>query len=64
MTRVCKRKDGSVFIDLSGRSPGRGCYLCREGGCAEDPRLGERISRGLRRTVPPGVISDLAAKRY
>lgn len=59
MLRVCKRKDGAVFVDSSGKSPGRGCYVCPDGDCISEAGLKGGIARGLRSDVPESVYEEL-----
>lgn len=59
LLRVCRRKDGTVFLDPAGRSPGRGVYVCPRDVCADNPRLRASLSRGLRVEVPQSVVSCL-----
>ncbi|MCH9037771.1 MAG: YlxR family protein [Chloroflexi bacterium] len=41
LTRLCANPDGSVTVDPTGKSPGRGAYVCSEGQCA-----GKGLNRG------------------
>ncbi len=47
MTRVVRRIDGTAAVDLSGKAPGRGTYLCDEAACRDPRRLAEGIQRAL-----------------
>ena len=56
MTRVVRRPDGSVAVDLSGRAAGRGTYVCDDPTCREAARLSEAIKRALGATIEPGTL--------
>ena len=56
MTRVVRRADGAVTVDLGGKAPGRGTYLCDQPACRDPHRLAEGIQRALGGTVVPEQI--------
>jgi predicted RNA-binding protein YlxR (DUF448 family) len=56
MTRVVRRPDGSVAVDLSGRAAGRGTYICDDPGCRESGRLTEAVKRALGATIEPSML--------
>ena len=56
MTRVVRGPDGVVAVDLSGRSAGRGTYICDDPACREPARLAQAITRALNASVEPGVL--------
>ena len=51
LVRLVARPDDRVEIDLSGKAPGRGAYVCRGGGCAGDELKKGRIDSTLRRST-------------
>jgi uncharacterized protein len=59
MVRVCRDPDGNVFVDGTGRSPGRGCYVCPDASCSESARRKRSISRSLKGDVPENVYKEL-----
>jgi predicted RNA-binding protein YlxR (DUF448 family) len=63
MTRVVRRSDGTVAVDLSGRAPGRGTYICDDPACREPARLAVAIKRALDTNVEPGAL-DLEVKLH
>jgi predicted RNA-binding protein YlxR (DUF448 family) len=63
MTRVVRRSDGTVAVDLSGRAPGRGTYICDDPACHEPARLSVAIKRALDTNVEPGAL-DLEVKLH
>lgn len=57
LVRAVKSPEGEVSLDMTGKSPGRGAYVCRSSECL---RLA-RKSRGLERALScqiPGEIYD------
>jgi predicted RNA-binding protein YlxR (DUF448 family) len=63
MTRVVRGSDGTVAVDLSGRAPGRGTYICDDPACHEPARLSVAIKRALYTNVEPGAL-DLEVKLH
>lgn len=60
LIRVVKNAEGIIKIDLTGKSPGRGAYICKSSECLEkaikqkrfekafETRISEEIYNGLR----------------
>ena len=53
LIRLCASREGEVLIDLEQKMPGRGIYVCYDNRCIYKGVKGDRVSRGLRRTVLP-----------
>ena len=47
MSRLVRRRDGSVAVDPTGKAPGRGTYLCDQPACREPQRLAAGVQRAL-----------------
>ncbi len=60
LTRIVASPGGGAEVDPTGKLPGRGAYLCREGGCAEGPQDRGRLEYALRVQLSE---PDLAAIR-
>jgi len=48
LTRLVRVSSGSVEIDMSGRTPGRGAYLCRDPRCWDSGLRDRRLEYNLR----------------
>lgn len=59
LVRLVARLDGGVEVDSSGKAPGRGAYVCRDGGCALDELKKGRIDSTLRRSTTEQEWSTL-----
>jgi predicted RNA-binding protein YlxR (DUF448 family) len=67
LARLVRGADGSVAFDASGRRPGRGAYLCRDGACwqlavkrgAIERALSVRLTDDLRRLLEEGDIGGI-----
>ncbi len=51
LVRLVVAPGGGVEVDVSGKSPGRGAYICREGACAVDELRKGRIDSTLQRST-------------
>lgn len=47
LVRVVKNKDGEVSMDLTGKKPGRGAYVCRQIECLEKSFKTKRLEKNL-----------------
>ncbi len=58
LVRIVKDKDGDVLLDLTGKRPGRGAYICRSLQCFDKVRKG----RGIDKAFECRVIEDVYNK--
>lgn len=47
LIRVVKSKEGEISIDLVGKKPGRGAYICRNSECLEKAFKAKRLEKNL-----------------
>ena len=47
LIRVVRNKEGEVSIDLLGKKPGRGAYICNDAECLEKAIKSKRLERNL-----------------
>jgi predicted RNA-binding protein YlxR (DUF448 family) len=47
LIRVVKTQDGSAEVDLTGKKPGRGAYICKAPECVELAKKQRKIERGF-----------------
>ncbi|MBQ9757409.1 MAG: YlxR family protein [Clostridia bacterium] len=57
LLRIVKNKDG-VVTDLSGKAPGRGAYICKNGECLKKAKK----SRALERSLSCSIDAELYEK--
>lgn len=73
LIRVVKAKDviddngevvkaGGISLDLTGKKPGRGAYLCRSLDCFNTAKKAGRLSRSLSCKIPEEVYEQLSAE--
>ena len=59
LIRVVKNKDGVISVDLSGKSDGRGAYLCKNKDCARKLRKVKAFDRVFKTAVSASVYDEI-----
>lgn len=62
LIRVVKNKEGEISLDLTGKKPGRGAYLCRSLSCLEKARKTRRLEREFSCTIPDEIFDGMEAE--
>lgn len=60
LVRVVRMADGSVEIDLTGKKPGRGAYICRNKTCLKKAIKSKRIETNLEVEISDELLERLA----
>ena len=60
MIRVVKPKEGEVSLDMTGRLPGRGAYLCKKVECLRLAQKNRRLERSFSCRIEPEVYEVMA----
>jgi uncharacterized protein len=59
LLRVVKEPSGNIAVDTTGKTAGRGAYLCARSECLRRALKEKRLSRALRAEVPEEAIREL-----
>ena len=59
LVRVVRSAEGELSVDLTGRKPGRGAYLCPKADCLRKARKARRLDRSLDCQIPDEVYQRL-----
>ena len=59
LVRVVRSPEGEISLDLVGKKPGRGAYLCPSAQCLAKARKAKRLERALETPIPPEVYARL-----
>lgn len=51
---------GEISLDLTGRKPGRGAYVCKNADCFEKARKARRFERSLSCKIPEDVYEQMS----
>ena len=62
LVRVVKSPENEVSVDLRGKAPGRGAYVCRSADCLKRALRSRALDRSLGITIPPQIYDALAAQ--
>ena len=59
LVRVVRSAAGEVNLDLTGRMPGRGAYLCRNTECLRKARKARRLEKEFSQAIPDEMYDRL-----
>jgi uncharacterized protein len=62
LVRVVRAPDGSVSLDLKGKSPGRGAYVCPNAECLKKAVKSKALERALEVEVPEDIYKMLGER--
>lgn len=62
LVRVVKNKEGEVLLDLRGKAPGRGAYICKDEECFAKARKAKRFEREFSMQIPDTVYDQMEAE--
>lgn len=62
LVRVVRSPEGEISLDLVGKKPGRGAYLCLDAQCLAKAQKAKRIERALETPIPPEVYDTIRAQ--
>ena len=59
LVRVVKTPNGEILLDLTGKTSGRGAYICNSAECLKKARKSKRIDRTFEMTIPDEVYRQM-----
>ncbi|ADD02453.1 protein of unknown function DUF448 [Thermoanaerobacter mathranii subsp. mathranii str. A3] len=60
LIRIVRRaKDSIVQVDLTGKVPGRGCYICKDINCLEKAFKNRRLEKALEVPISDEIYEQL-----
>ncbi|MCR4594285.1 MAG: YlxR family protein [Clostridiales bacterium] len=59
LIRIVRNSEGVISLDLTGKAPGRGAYICNDIECLKKVRKSKRIDRVFDCQVPDSVYDAL-----
>ncbi|MBR6376983.1 MAG: YlxR family protein [Oscillospiraceae bacterium] len=62
LVRVVRSPGGTVSVDLRGKAPGRGAYVCPNPVCLKKALRSKALSRSLEVEIPPEIYDTLTAQ--
>jgi len=59
LIRVVRNNEGEINIDLVGKKPGRGAYICRSADCLEKAIKAKRLEKAFETTIDVEIYNNL-----
>lgn len=59
LIRVVKDKENNISIDLVGKKPGRGAYICKDVECLEKAYKHKRLNSSLKQNISEEIYAEL-----
>ncbi len=59
LIRVVRTPEGNIILDLTGKKPGRGAYVCPSAECIGKAVKGKKLERALEKPVSEEVYQKL-----
>ena len=59
LVRVVKSPEGEISLDLTGKSPGRGAYVCRSVECLRKARKSRGLERAFSCQIPAEIYDRM-----
>ncbi len=59
LIRVVKNNEGEINIDLVGKKPGRGAYICKSVECLEQAIKAKRLEKAFETTIDVEIYNNL-----
>ena len=59
LVRVVRSPEGEISLDLTGRKPGRGAYICPSLDCLRKDRRAKRLERAFSCRIPDAVYDAM-----
>lgn len=59
LVRVVRSPEGEISLDLTGKAPGRGAYVCRNAECLKIARKARRFEKAFSCAIPDEVFDRI-----
>lgn len=59
LVRVLRTPEGEIVLDLTGRKPGRGAYICKSAECLRKARRARRLESSLGSQISDDIYTRL-----
>lgn len=59
LIRIVKNQEGQISVDITGKKPGRGAYICNKVECLNKLEKNKRLSRSFSMEIPSEVFTRL-----
>ena len=59
LVRIVRNKEGEISLDLYGKKPGRGAYICRSTACLDKAQKAKRLERAFSAKIEPAIYDAM-----
>ena len=59
LVRIVRNAAGEISLDMTGKKPGRGAYVCKDPLCLKKAKKAKRLERAFGSAVPEEVFARL-----
>lgn len=59
LLRIVKSQENIISIDLTGKKPGRGAYICYDVDCLEKAKKGKKLDKAFEHHVENEIYDNL-----
>lgn len=62
LIRIVKSKEGEILLDLTGKKPGRGAYICGDLKCLQKARKSRRLERSFSCQISDEIYGSMESE--
>lgn len=59
LIRVVKNSEGNIKVDLTGKAPGRGAYICKDEECLKKAIKAKRLEKNFETKIDESIFQRL-----
>ncbi|WP_405345331.1 RNase P modulator RnpM [Ruminococcus sp.] len=59
LVRIVRNKEGEISVDLTGKKPGRGAYICKSIDCLNKAQKAKRLERAFSTAIKAEIYDTL-----
>ena len=59
LVRIVRSPEGEISVDLTGKKPGRGAYICPDEACLAKAEKNRGLERSFKASVDPSIYEQL-----
>ena len=59
LVRIVRNKEGEISVDLTGKKPGRGAYICKCIECLDKAQKAKRLERAFSTSIEPEIYDTM-----
>ena len=59
LLRIVKGKEEGIRVDITGKAPGRGAYICKSADCFEKARKQKQLERAFKTAISDSIYESL-----